>query len=111
MIERKENILLLLLLLLTSLNSFFNDIFQKVVLDGKSSEWRVIKADVPQESILGPLLFLIYVNSIRDNLYSYVELFADNVSLFSKVNDPIISGSQLNNDLEKIQKWGYDWGI
>ena len=95
--------------LLILLDSFLNNRLQRVVLNGKNSEWKEVKAGVPQGSILGPLLFLIYVNDIPDNLQSNVKLFADDVSLFSIVNDPIKSSLQLNNDLVKIQKWSYDW--
>ena len=95
--------------LLSLLNNFLSERFQRVVLNGQTSEWRIIKAGVPQGSILGPLLFLIYVNDIPDNLTSNVKLFADDVSLFSIVKDPIRSGAELNNDLKLIQKWAYDW--
>ena len=95
--------------LLTLLSSFLHDRRQRVVLNGINSEWTNIKAGVPQGSILGPLLFLMYVNDIPDNLSSNVKLFADDVSLFSIVDDPVQSGSQLNNDLKKIQKWAFDW--
>ena len=95
--------------LLSLLSNFLSERFQRVVLNGQTSEWRIIKAGVPQGSILGPLLFLIYVNDIPDNLTSNVKLFADDVSLFSVVKDPIRSGAELNNDLKIIQKWAYDW--
>ena len=66
-------------------------------------------AGVPQGSILGPLLFLIYINDLPDGLESTVKLFADNTSLFSTVCDPNISGDQLDKDLKKISDWEYKW--
>ena len=81
------------------------------MLIGQNSEWRNIKAGVPQGSMLGPLLFLIYVNDIPNHLVSNVKLFADDVSLFTVVKDPIRSSVELNNDLKVIEKWAYDWKI
>ena len=97
--------------MLRILVSFLKDRYQRVVLNGQSSNWTNIRAVVPQGSILGPLLFLIYINDISDNLQSDVKLFADDASLFSIAEDPLRSAFQLNNVLQKIQKWAYDWKI
>ena len=72
------------------------------------TEWLPVKAGVPQESILEPLFFLIYVNDLSDNLLSTVKLFADDTSLFSVVNDGNISANKLNKDLQKISEWAYE---
>ena len=58
---------------------------QRVVLNGQTSNWENIHAGVSQGSILGPLLFLIYINDLAENLSSNPKLFADNTSLFSVV--------------------------
>ena len=68
--------------------SFLNDRQQRVVLNGQLSNWTPILAVVLQGSILGPLLFLIYVNDLPDNLNSLIKLFADETSLFSTAYDP-----------------------
>ena len=51
-------------------------------------------------SVLGPLLFLIYINDLSDGLKSECKVFADDTSLFSVVND-------INEDLEKIGNWAF----
>ena len=71
--------------------------------------WKLILAGVPQSSILGPLLFLVYINDLPDELKSNVKLFADDTSLFSIVKDLNESVSILNNDLLLISKWAYSW--
>ena len=91
------------------IESFLCDRFQRVVLNGQNSKWEKISAGVPQGSILGPLLFLIYINDISENLESNVKLFADDTSIFSVVFDPNSSARKLNNDLIKIQQWAYQW--
>ena len=95
--------------MLTLIESFLNNRQQRVVLNGQCSSWENIKAGVPQGSILGPLLFLIYINDISHNLESNVKLFADDTSIFSIVHDPNISGIILNRDLDKIHQWAYQW--
>ena len=89
--------------------SFLDDRYQRIVLNGQSSDWTLITAGVPQGSILGPLLFLIYINDISENLKSDVKLFADDTSLFSAVFDPNTSAETLNNDLEQINRWAHQW--
>ena len=74
--------------LLNLFRSFLNDRQQRVVLYGQLSNWTPILAVVLQGSILGPLLFLIYVNDLPDNLNSLIKLFADETSLFSTAYDP-----------------------
>ena len=95
--------------LLSLLKSFLSNRFQRVVLNGQCSSWSSVLAGVPQGSILGPLLFLIYTNDLPENLQSTVKLFADDTSLFSTVCEPNISASQLDSDLKKISHWAYKW--
>ena len=73
--------------LLEILIGFLKDRKQRVVLNGKNSSWANIEAAVPQGSILGPLLFPIYINDLPDYLSTNVKLFADDTSPFSVVHD------------------------
>ena len=82
---------------------------QRVVLNGQASPWTSIEAGVPQGSILGPLLFLIYINDLSDGLSTTAKLFADDTSLFSIVQNVNTSVSHLNSDLSKISKWAFQW--
>ena len=75
---------------------------QRVVLNGQSS-WTNAKAGVPQGLILGPLVFLIYINDLADGLSSNTKLFADDTSLFCVIHDSVITTLQLNSDLARIK--------
>ena len=78
-----------------------------VVLNSQNSSWTNVHAGVPQGSILGPLLFLININDLLDNLTSNAKLFADDTSLFSVVHDVNTSAKNLNDDLKKVNDWAF----
>ena len=82
---------------------------QRVVLNGQKSSWTNVHSGVPQGSIPGPPLFLIYINDLADDLSSNVKLFADDTSLFSVVHNVNASARELNDDLKKIDKWAFQW--
>ena len=84
---------------------FFNLRKQRVVLNGQYSSWTGIESEVPQGSILGPLLFLIYINDLSDGLTANVKLFGDDISLFSIVRNMKLNFQKhLNNILSKVNK-------
>ena len=99
--------------LLTLMESFLSERYQRVLLNGQSSERATINAGVPQGSILGPLLFLIYINDLSNGINSNFginsKLFADDTSIFSTVYAPNTTADSLNKDLQKISEWAYKW--
>ena len=88
--------------LLNLLENYLTDRYQRVVLNGQTSSWAPVLACVPQGSILGPLLFLIYINDLPNDLKSNAKLFADDTSLFTVVNDKNDCANILNNDVIAI---------
>ena len=97
--------------LLYLLKDFLKYRKQRVVLNGLNSSWKGITSGVPEGSILGPLLFLIYIKDLPDGLSLNWKLFADDTSLFSVVHDNTISSSELNGNLAKISEWAFKWKI
>ena len=91
------------------MESFLSERYQRVLINGQSSEWPSIKAGVPQGSILAPLLFLIYINDLSYGIISNVKLFADDTSVFLTIHDSNTSASNLNSDLQKISEWAFKW--
>ena len=82
---------------------------QRVVVGGQASEWTPVEAGVPQGCILGPLLFLIYINDIVRNIGASVRLFADDTSLYIVVDSPLSSAAILNTRLNTIANWTDAW--
>ena len=75
--------------------------FQMVVLNGQISTWELAKSGVSQRFVLGPLMFLIYINDLPDNIQSTCRIFAGRTSLFSQ--------DELNHDLQKVSDWVFQW--
>ena len=92
--------------LLTFVQSFLDDRYQRVLLNVQNFYWELIKAGMLQGSILGPLLFLMYINDLPNNLISNLNFLLMNTSIFS-----IVSTEEINNYLKRISKWAYHWKI
>ena len=87
---------------------FLGNRTQEVVVDGSKLERGMAKSGVPQGTVLGPLLFLIYINDIESQITSSIRLFADDCALYR----PIYSESDclsLQEDIFKLQKWASTW--
>ena len=91
--------------------SYLSDRKQIVVLDGCKSTERDVKAGVPQGSRLGPLLFIIYINDVIENIESEVLIFADDTSLLVSGKSAEITSAVLNRDLLKINNWSKQWKV
>ena len=95
--------------LLEMFKSYLSEREQRVVMNGVYSDWGHLNSGVPQGSVLGPLLFLVYVNDLENGIKSSIKFFADDTSLFSIVQDPKISAEDLNYDLQLIAQWAFQW--
>ena len=94
--------------LLAWIAAFLTNRKQQVVLDGCHSEWTDVVGGVPQGSVLGPLLFLVYVNDLPDVVHCDVKLFADDTKLFTKVQS-YSDAARLQSDLETLLRWSNTW--
>ena len=95
--------------LLLFFENYLSNRHQRVTLNGSESTWRSISAGVPQGSVLGPLLFLVYINDLTENIKSQMRLFADDSSIFTPVFDVQVTHEQLVEDLQTVSNWGYQW--
>ena len=95
--------------LLQLLSSYLHNRNIRVALSGAKSRWHVTKAGVPQGSILGPLLFLIYADDIEENLECDIHMYADDAVLIAKYTNPDTAVTKINRDLEKLNTWAEKW--
>ena len=89
--------------LLETLTDFLKDQKRRVVMNMQNSSWANVEDGILEGSILGPLLFLIYINDLSENLSTSVKLFADDT--FSVVHDIATSSCDLNYDLNRVREW------
>jgi hypothetical protein len=80
---------------------------QRVTLNGNCSNWANVTSGVPQGSVLGPVLFIIYINDLDTDILTHIGKFADD----TKLGDNVITRQdvdQSQNDLNKIEEWAQE---
>ena len=92
------------------ISAFLNNRSQKVIVDGEESESVPVTSGVPQGSVLGPILFLVYINDLPQNLLSHVRLFADDTAVYLTINNKQ-DCKELQNGLDKLHVWGKLWNM
>ena len=97
------------------ISSFLSNRRLRVVLDGKSSQEYPVNAGVPQGSLLGPTLFLLYINDFPDDVIFDIAIYADDATLYSKCDQAsdlwqqLELASELESDLQDTVDWGRKW--
>ena len=79
----------------------------RVLLDGEISNWKSVLSGI---SVLGPILFLIYINDLDDDITSKVLKFADDTKVFRKIKSDA-DQQQLQDDLNKLTEWSEKWEV
>ena len=97
------------------ISSFFSNRRLQVVLNGKSSQEYPVNVGVSQGSILGPTLFLLYINDLPGNVICHIVIYADDTTLYSKCDQAsdlwqqLELASELESDLRETVDWGKKW--
>ena len=92
--------------------SFLSNSWLQVVVDGKSSQEYLLNAGVPQGSILGPTLFLLYINDFPDDVICNIVIYADDITLYSEfdqasdLRQQLELACELESDLRDTMDWG-----
>jgi ribonuclease P/MRP protein subunit RPP40 len=80
----------------------------RVCINKELSSWKDVTSGVPQGSVLGPVLFILYVNDLGRGLVSKIGKFADDTKMCKSVNC-VEDADILRNDLRKLNDWAYTW--
>ena len=88
--------------------AFLTNRQQRVLVNGAESEPAPVTSGIPQGSVIGPMLFVIYINDLPNICTNEVELFADDTKLYTRSDIPGAT-TTLQDDLDKLQKWSQDW--
>ena len=90
------------------IEQWLTDRKQRVVVDGEVSSWKSALSGVPQGSVLGPILFLVYINDLEEAVTGSILKFADDTKLFRKTKE-IGNKKDLQDDIDKLVKWSEKW--
>ena len=91
--------------LLAWFTSYLTNRRQRVVISGQTSTYQNLYAGVPQGSILGPFLFLVYVSDMTKDLKTQIHQFADDINILETFTDPVVAVSNINHDLNLLYHW------
>ena len=94
--------------LLSWIENFLRNRRQRVVLNQTESSWRRVYSGVPQGSVLGPILFLIYINDLPEYVKSSCKIFADDTKIYSKVDNEN-DARLVQEDIDKLVSWSQKW--
>jgi hypothetical protein len=94
--------------LLTWIKNFLSGRRQRVVVNGKLSTWAEIFSGIPQGSVLGPILFVIFINDLPDDVTCTAKIFADDTKLFQGISSTE-DCLQLQDDLNRLVDWSQKW--
>jgi len=89
------------------IENFLSQRRQCVSIKGSTSSWISVESGVPQGSVLGPVLFIIYVNDITDSVSCISKIFADDTKLYAPVTD----SGRLQEDLDSLSEWAQKWEL
>ena len=81
---------------------------QRVTLNGVILDWIDVLSGVPQGSVLGPILFVIYINDLPETVHNILKLFADDTKLFKQI-ESTEDCQDLQNDIERLEEWSDKW--
>ena len=90
--------------------NFLSNRRQKVCINEEQSDWEQVLSGVPQGSVIGPVLFIIFINDMPDVVCSLIQLFADDAKVFAEIQDENHHDS-LQKDLVALQEWAEIWQL
>ncbi len=90
--------------------AFLSDRRQRVIVNGCASDWSDVASGVPQGSVIGPILFIIFINDMPNQITNFISLFADDAKLYGKSSTQA-QRRGLQDDLNTLQQWSDTWKL
>ena len=90
------------------ISAFLSNRKQRVVVNGEKSSWMDVTSGIPQGSVLGPILFVIFINDLPNNIQGSVKMFADDTKLYMPIRSPS-DCHLLQQDLNSAEEWANKW--
>ena len=97
--------------LLRWLRTFLTDCKQRAVVRGTNPSWSCVTSGVPQGTILGPILFLIYVNDVSFNISSTLRMFADDSKVYKELSNMTRDNEAIQLDVDHLLSWASKWQL
>ena len=92
------------------IGSFLSGRRQKVRVNGAESEWEDVLSGVPQGSVLGPVLFILFVNDLPEMIKTKVKMYADDTKIYADVSNEE-NYYKLQEDIDSLDKWAHEWQL
>ena len=86
------------------IRAFLKERRQQVIVNGVKSGWSNVLSGIPQGSVLGPVLFVVYIHDMPDGIVNFIQMFADDTKIYASVKNTEDSRS-LQNDINKLEEW------
>ena len=93
------------------MNSFLANRRQRVKVGNMHSEWATLSCGIPQGTVLGPTLFLVFINDLSTYLVGKPSIFADGSTVFSRGNNKLETCQALSKEVDSAQDWAVTWGM
>lgn len=92
------------------IKDFLAERHQRVVIGNDKSSWKPVTSGIPQGSVLGPILFTIFINDMPDVVKSFMKLFADDAKLFRAI-ESMEDIEMIQDDINKLSDWSFKWQL
>ena len=90
--------------------SFLRNRTQRIMVNGETSEWMQVASGVPQGNVLGPVLFVVFINDMPEVTHSFIQMFADDAKIFREIANTT-DAKDLQDDIYKLVEWSKTWNM
>ena len=92
------------------IENFLSNRRQRVSVGSEKSHWQTVSSGIPQGSVLGPVLFIVFINDMPNTVKSLIKLFADDAKIYKAI-ESVHDISIIQDDIDKLYQWSLDWQL